>query len=146
MPNISPHKWVPAIIGMKLSWHEPTTAIIVACLASYRALFTQSDRVRKLPDFERKNPNFINTSVKGLLASKKSTKSSGIKSMTGAPTEYNVRTTGHDWSDHSGHNGREGESESVEYILPLTAVHVQNDITHIYSARECDGWHVETAN
>lgn len=66
--------------------------------------------------------------------------------MTGAPTEYNVRTAGPHGSDHSGLDGRERESESVEYILPLTAVHVRTDITQIYSTREHDGRHFEMAD
>ena len=119
-----------------------TTAIVVACLASYRALFIRNDRPQKLPNFERNKSSSHKTSLKGLLAFMDRKSTLDPESMEGRPTTYNVEITGQEGSNRAGDPYNAGnDSESLDHILPLDAVHVRSDITNTFSTLEREGTH-----
>ena len=114
-----------------------TTATVVACLASYRALFTRNDRLNKLPDVERDKSNAHKASLKGMLTSKESERTVSVESMESRPTVYNVNLTDQTGSNHSGddYNAKD-KLEPLEFGLPMNAVHVRSDISNTFSSHE----------
>lgn len=114
-----------------------TTAILVARLASYRALFTRTDRPPELPDVKRDNSNAHKAFLKGMLTSKKSEKTFSVESMESRSTVYNVNIIGQTGSNHSvdGYNAKD-KPEPLEFGLPMNAIHVRSDISNTFSSHE----------
>lgn len=108
-------------------------AILVACLAAFRALFTKSDRPsQRLPDGHQKGNSRASSRRAFRFRTKNSSasKDSGyVIAMNDVVKQQNsIIVHGERCSSRTWRHYSKKSSDSEELIVPLEGVHVRNDV------------------